>query len=121
MLIRLVLVAGVTAIILGSSWMIARAQYGDPKNGQTLYQQHCLRCHGAKLDGNGPDGQYLVVPPANFQSLTSRSKTDWELLIAISQGVLFSPMHGWSGRLTDDQIRDVLSYIRMQAPFNPIS
>jgi hypothetical protein len=33
--------------------------------------------------------------PANFHSLKSRSKTDMELLLAIKQGVLFSPMHGW--------------------------
>ncbi len=121
MMTRMACAAMVAAMVLGTAWMAAHAQYGNPKNGQAIYQQHCLRCHGEKLDGSGPDGQYLVVPPANFQSLSSRSKTDWELLIAISQGVLFSPMHGWSGRLNDDQIRDVLSYIRMQAPFNPVS
>ena len=39
--------------------------------------------------------------PANFHSLKSRSKTDMELLLAIKQGVLYSPMHGWGVRLSE--------------------
>jgi hypothetical protein len=34
-----------------------------------------------------------------------------KLFLAIKQGVFFSPMHGWGGRLSDQEIRDVLSYI----------
>ena len=35
--------------------------------------------------------------------------------MAISNGVLFSPMHGFRGKLTDQQMLDVLSYIRSVA------
>ena len=61
------------------------------------------------------DSQDLIVRPANLQSQASRSKTDWELLVTISNGVLFSPMHGFRGKLTDQQMVDVLSYIRSVA------
>jgi len=115
------LVASVLAVVCGSSWVSAQALLGNPKKGEAIYQQHCLRCHGEKLDGNGPDGQYLIIKPADFQSLQSRSKGDWEMLVAITQGVLFSPMHGWRDRLTEEQVRDVLSYIRMMAPFSAVS
>ncbi len=116
------IVAGtVTLIILSSAWVAAQTARGNPQTGQVVYEQHCLRCHGDKLDGNGPDGHYLIVPPANLQSPQSRAKTDWELLITISNGVLFSPMHGFRGRLTDQQMLDVLSYIRMMAPFDAVS
>jgi mono/diheme cytochrome c family protein len=36
-------------------------------------------------------------------------------------GVVFSPMHGWGGRLTEQQMWDVLSYIRTIVPFNPVA
>jgi cytochrome c oxidase cbb3-type subunit 3 len=89
---------------------------GDAKAGQGVYEQQCLRCHGAKLDGNGPDSQDLIVRPANLRSQTIRFKTDWELLVAISNGVLFNPMHSFRGKLTDQQMLDVLSYIRSVSP-----
>lgn len=115
-----ILTATVT-IITGSSWVAAQGERGDAKNGQAVYEQHCLRCHGLALDGNGPDGRFLIVSPANLQSRRSRAKTDWELLVTITHGVIFSPMHGWRDRLTDEQILDVLSYIRMMAPFDAVS
>jgi hypothetical protein len=30
-------------------------------------------------------------------------------------------MHSWRGRLADQDIVDVLSYIRTMAPFNPVT
>lgn len=59
--------------------------------------------------------------PANFHSLKSRSKTDMELLLAIKQGVLFSPMHEWGDRLSEQEMLDVLRSIHTLASFNPIN
>lgn len=108
-------------VVLGSSWAAGQTARGNPREGQAVYEKNCLRCHGNKLDGNGPDSQDLIVRPANLQSIMSRSKTDWELLIAISNGVLFSPMHGFRGKLTDQQMLDVLSYIRAVSPPDIVS
>ena len=105
-----------TFIALSASVVFAQMIRGDSKSGQGVYEQQCLRCHGAKLDGNGPDSQDLIVRPADLRSQISRSKTDWELLVAISNGVLFSPMHSFRGKLTDQQMLDVLSYIRSVSP-----
>lgn len=113
--------AGILAVIVVSSWVAAQSERGNPKTGQAIYEQHCLRCHGMSGDGNGPDAAFLVVQPANFQSARSRSKTDMELMTAIMHGVVFSPMHGWGGRLTEQQLWDVLSYIRTMVPFNPVA
>ncbi len=103
-------------VILGSSWAAGQTARGNPDAGQAVYEKQCLRCHGSKLDGKGPDSQDLIVRPANLQSSSTRTKTDWELLVTISNGVLFSPMHGFRGKLTDQQMLDVLSYIRSVAP-----
>ena len=61
------------------------------------------------------------MQPADLQSSRSRTKTDWELLVALSNGVLFSPMHSYRGKLNDEQMLDVLSYIRSMAPFDAVS
>lgn len=118
---RVAVGCALAVIVFGSSWAAGQTVRGNPQAGQGIYEQQCLRCHGPKLDGNGPDGQYLIVRPANLQSPISRAKTDWELLITISNGVLFSPMHGFRGKLTDQQMLDVLSYIRTVAPFDAVS
>ncbi len=108
-------------VVLGSSWAVGQTARGNVKDGQAVYAQHCLRCHGEKLDGKGPDSQDLIVQPANFLSPASRAKTDWELLVTISNGALFTPMHSFRGKLNDQQMLDVLSYIRSVAPYDTVS
>jgi mono/diheme cytochrome c family protein len=117
---RLFGVLTVAMVLLMSAPMPAVSQQGVPKEGKALYERHCSRCHGVAGDGLGPDIKDLIVPPANFRSAKSRIKTDMELYLAIKYGVLFSPMHGWEDRLSDQEIWDVLSYIRSLAPFDPI-
>jgi mono/diheme cytochrome c family protein len=112
---------GAAVILVAASMATAQTARGNPKAGEAIYSKHCLRCHGAKLDGNGPEAQDLIVRPANFRSLSSRTKTDWELLVPLTNGVLFTPMHSFRGKLTDEQILDVLSYIRFVVPFDAVS
>jgi mono/diheme cytochrome c family protein len=109
----------VLAVFCGS-WAIAQSSMGNPKRGQMIYQDFCVGCHGEKLDGHGPEAQYLRVQPANLQSLSSRVKSDWELLVILSSGVMFTPMHGYRDLLNEQEMRDVLSYVRMVAPFKAI-
>jgi cytochrome c oxidase cbb3-type subunit 3 len=118
---KMTLTAALVLVLAGTSWVSAQVQRGNPKAGEGVYQQQCLRCHGANLDGNGPDSRDLIVRPTDLRSPTSRSKTDWELLVAISNGVLFTPMHSFRGKLTDEQILDVLSYIRAMSPPDTVS
>ncbi|MCP9456309.1 MAG: hypothetical protein NNA18_09420 [Nitrospira sp.] len=67
-------------------------------------------------------GQSRFDPASiDFRSPASRSKTDWELLISIANGVLFTPMHSFRGKLTDEQILDVLSYIQSRIPPDIVS
>ena len=116
-----VLVCAILLIVAATSVVSAQTMRGNPKTGQAIYEQHCLRCHGSNLDGKGPESQDLIVRPANLQSQTSRAKTDWELLVTITNGALFTPMHSFRGKLTDEQMLDVLSYIRTVAPFDAVS
>ncbi|MCP9473398.1 MAG: cytochrome c [Nitrospira sp.] len=117
---RLFGVLTVAMVLLMSAPTPAVSQQGAVKEGKELYERHCAGCHGIAGDGLGSDIKDLIVPPADFRSPKSRIKTDMELYLAIKYGVLFSPMHGWEGRLSDQEIRHVLSYIRSLAPFDPI-
>ena len=112
--LSLILVGG------GSSWVAAQGDGGRLPPGPVLYEEHCARCHGLTGKGDGPDGMSLIVPPANLQSRRSRAKTDFELLTTIAYGVAYSPMHGWRGRLSDEEILEVISHIRTIAPFDPV-
>ena len=118
--IRVIL--SVLLLVMGcASWVTAQTVRGNPQAGQVVYEKNCVRCHGAQLDGKGPDSQDLIVRPANLQSPITRSKSDWELLVAISNGVLFTPMHSFRGKLTDQKMLDVLSYIRTVSPSDIVS
>ena len=115
MFCALVLVSALSAVA------VAQDLRGNPKRGEALYQQHCLRCHGESGNGMGPDARDLIVPPANFHLAKHKARTDVELFIAIQDGVLFSPMHAWRSQLTEDQIKDLVAYIRFFAPFHSVS
>jgi mono/diheme cytochrome c family protein len=96
-------------MIAASSSVLAETRPGNLKDGQRLYQQHCLGCHGARLDGKGPDAASLRVPPVNFHTYPSRVKDDAQFEKTIKQ---FLGMHSWEETLTDEQVHNLIAYIR---------
>ena len=118
---RIIIATLLLGIAGASGWATAQVPYGNADRGEAIYKALCLRCHGTFGEGDGPDAKDLIVQPENFQSLTSRDRGDFELLVSLSNGVLFSPMHAWRGRLTEQEMMDVIRYIRALAPPHPIS
>lgn len=116
----IVIVLCLILIAACSAWVSAQGEEGRLRTGPIIYEEHCARCHGLMGKGDGPDGTSLIVPPANFRSRRSRSRTDFELFTTIAYGVAYSPMHGWRGRLTDEEMLEVISHIRTIAPFDPV-
>jgi mono/diheme cytochrome c family protein len=106
----------VLIVALGSSLVTAQ---GRTARGQVLYDEHCASCHGLTGKGDGPDAAKLMVPPANFHTDRSKAKTDFELLTSISYGIAFSPMHAWRGRITDEELLELVRYLRELAPYTP--
>lgn len=109
------------SVMATAGWLAAQDLRGNPDRGESVYKANCLRCHGRQGDGQGPDAKDLIVTPKDFHVLQSRDRSDFELLVAISNGVLFSPMHSWRGRLTETEMMDVIRYIRSLAPARPTS
>lgn len=89
---------------------------GDPVNGEELYNQVCIACHGP--EGAGVEG--LGKPFTTSEFISSHS--DQELLEFIKQGRPISdpenttgvdmPPKGGNPALTDEQIMDIIAYIR---------
>lgn len=80
--------------------------------GPEIYARFCQKCHGATGRGDGPQAQWKYLPPANFHSPATRTKSDEQLLSVIEHGVIFTPMHSYRGTLTHAQMREVLAHIR---------
>ncbi len=91
----------------------------NAQRGEAIYKTHCVGCHGSHGKGDGPDAAKLIVPPANFHRPESRAKSEMDLRGAIIWGLAFSPMHGWWGKLSANDMRSVTAYIRQLAPYQP--
>jgi mono/diheme cytochrome c family protein len=103
-------------MILITSGVLAETSFGSPTHGQSLYQQHCLRCHGGRLDGNGPDADSLRVRPTNLHTYLMLDRGPSELEDTIRQGRTLTPMHAWGTVLTDQDISDLVAFIRREVP-----
>ena len=79
--------------------------------GKKLFVKYCAGCHGATGDGDGY--KLLGSDPANLMSPAMKRKSDSVLLKSIHEG---NPnMPSWKGRLSEQDSRNVLAYIRMLA------
>lgn len=73
-----------------------------------LYKSRCQVCHGADGKGDTPAGKKLGVKDFHSPEVTKRS--DAELVEAIKKGK--GKMQGYEGKLTDDQIKSLVKYLR---------
>ena len=109
-------------LILGLP-LLAQSQEPEvsPQKGEAVYKTHCVGCHGLHGKGDGPDAAKLIVPPINFHRPESRAKSEMDLRGAIIWGLAFSPMHGWWGKLSGEDMHSVTAYIRQLAPYEPFT
>ncbi len=77
---------------------------GDAVKGEAVFQDACSGCHGA--DGQGGVGRKLK--PNEF----IRSGTNAEILQLVLKGRDGTAMRSFAGRLTEEQIADVIAFLR---------
>lgn len=90
---------------------VGKSGTGDAAAEKEVYTVFCESCHGSKGDGNGPTGQALDPQPPKLKELVPLVGNDY-LFWRINTGVPGSSMVAWAGVLTEQQIWDVIAYIR---------
>jgi mono/diheme cytochrome c family protein len=81
------------------------------KEGNIIYDQMCVLCHGLTGKGNGEAGLSLDKQPANFLHIKDiPNETDGEIFWKITVGK--PPMSSYDELLTEDQRWKLVNYIR---------
>jgi mono/diheme cytochrome c family protein len=90
--------------------LMTSAKDGDPVRGREIYVNTCIRCHG--IDGKGTLGMKLVPSPADLTSPVVQNRLDGTLFRRIHEGKPNTAMGAWKYSLSDEEIWDVLAYVR---------
>lgn len=105
-------------IVMGSA--AARVSLADDApSPQTvkLYDTYCVQCHGVSRNGNGVNSGDMAVKPRDHTDSKAMGDTPDDLLfkaiknggLSVNKSVL---MPTWGGVLSDEQIHDLVKYLR---------
>ena len=112
------------AWIVPSAALASDAAAGDAAAGGEKYTMFCATCHGASGQGDGVGAQGIEPPPRDFSTGefsfdadgNGTPGEDIDLVLVIQKGaaeyggsMLMTP---WAGALSDDDINDVVAFIR---------
>jgi mono/diheme cytochrome c family protein len=119
LVLTLVLVVGLAFATLGEAARLkqAAASFTSERvqRGRVLYNEQCVNCHGAQGEGG-------VGPALNNRTLL-KNTLDSVFFSIIRSGVPGTQMPAWSvdygGPLTDEEIRDLVAFIRAWEPNAP--
>jgi mono/diheme cytochrome c family protein len=79
--------------------------------GAGVFKTNCESCHGPQGHGDGPAGVALDPPPQNLPERAAQVGDDY-LYWRINTGVDGTSMVAWKGILTDEQIWQLVAFIR---------
>jgi len=116
---RVLLVSAVLALLAPAAFAS-----GNAAAGKKTYDMLCFTCHGTTGKGDGPAATGLNPPPRNFTVGTfkfdangdGKPGEDTDLVLVIKNGAATyggNPvMAPWGGALKEQQIQDLVTYIR---------
>lgn len=83
--------------------------------GAEVFKTNCEACHGPQGHGDGPAGVALDPQPKNLAVLQETAGDDY-LFWRINTGKEGTAMVAWKGVLSDEQIWEVIAFIRTLKP-----
>ncbi|MDX8410723.1 MAG: ethylbenzene dehydrogenase-related protein [Mariprofundaceae bacterium] len=104
----------------------AMAASGNADNGESIYNKRCIWCHGADGDGAGAAEEFLNPPPRNFEDGQYKIKTtgfddmvpnDEDIFRMVRDGMPGTAMPGWSQLLSEQDMWDVVQYVKTFAGY----
>ena len=102
------------AILLSAASIQVQAQETAADN----YRAYCMQCHGLQGNGKGVNIRDMSATPRDHTDAKSMSTRSDEGLFkvikeggsSISKSILMPP---WGGTLSDEEIRDLVQYLRV--------
>jgi mono/diheme cytochrome c family protein len=91
---------------------------GPSEVGRAVYQARCLECHGVQGRGDGEKATFLSPRPGNLVSAATSAKSDRDLLRTIRDGKPRTAMPAWKDILTEEEMQEVLRYVRSLVQFS---
>lgn len=96
-------------VVAGSIACAISVAFAAPKKseGGSIFREKCSMCHG--IEGKG----YAAIKTPDFTDPKwQAAHTNREMVDAIENGVQGTAMVSFKGKLTEQQMKDVLKYIR---------
>jgi cytochrome c oxidase cbb3-type subunit 3 len=120
LVLTIILIAAVTMAFVNESARIesaaAAAQKASLQNGRQLYVDNCVTCHGSRGEG----GVGLALNNSVFLKKASNDV----IFATVASGRPSTVMPAWGqaygGAFTDEQIRDIVTFIRAWEPNAPV-
>ncbi|WP_447860506.1 c-type cytochrome [Nitrospira calida] len=98
------------------SLLWAEPSKGKPEAGKQIYMESCQHCHGPTGKADTELAASLTPRPADLTAKTTQSKKDGQLRKAIVEGVPGTAMSAFGEAFDDQQMADVIAYIRSLKP-----
>jgi mono/diheme cytochrome c family protein len=95
-------------LLLAAALSLVLASAAFAQSGTDLYKAKCAACHGP--DGKGATAMGKTMGLKDLGSADVQGMSDADLMNMIANGK--GKMPAYKGKLTDDQIGDMVKYIR---------
>ena len=104
-------------VLLCGAALAAGVQAQDLARGKSTYKELCTKCHGAGGKGDGKEAATLETKPKDLTDCARMAKfSDAELFRFVKQGGkaagLSKDMPAYADSLEDDEIQDVVAFLR---------